>query len=83
MYPSHSSTKLIISYYYDRNTLRHLLGSLPFFCNMSTEPGNKTLLDVTLRVFLVTSSLGFMFLDAGGIRWSSGSRSFIALALNT
>lgn len=67
----------------ERNTLRHLLGSLSFFCSISTEPGNKTLLDVTLRMLLVTSCMGFVFLDAGGIRWSAGSLSSMALALNT
>ena len=66
-----------------RNTLRHLLGSLSFFWNISTEPGNKTLLDVPLRMLLETSSIGFVFLDAGGIRWSAGSLSSMALALNT
>ena len=63
--------------------MRHLLGSFSFFCNISTEPGNKTLLGVTWRMLLVTSSIGFVSLDAGGMRWSAGSRSPIALALNT
>ena len=51
----------------------HLLRSPSFCCCIKTEPGNKTLLDVKLRMILLV----------GGIRWEDGLSSLMDLALNT
>ena len=51
----------------------HLPWFPSFRCCINTEPGNKTVLEVRLR----------MILFVGGIRWAVGLTSLMDLALNT
>lgn len=51
----------------------HLPWFPSFRCCINTEPGNKTVLEVRLRMILLV----------GGIRWAVGLTSLMDLALNT